>query len=104
MRESTLAYTNYLDKISFGTACEPNEDEIITLEEKLAPWDITDNIDSTRKVHCCLIWQEGARLMLWGLGDPTGRGEGFSFIRVNAKAKVILPGESAEDHNSIFKY
>ena len=36
-------------------------------------------------------------LKLHGEGDPTGRGEGFSFIRISMKDIFLKAGESAQD-------
>jgi transcription initiation factor TFIID subunit 1, fungi type len=36
-------------------------------------------------------------LKLHGEGDPTGRGEGFSFIRISMKDIFLKAGESAQE-------
>ena len=41
--------------------------------------------------------QTNAMLKLHGEGDPTGRGEGFSFIRISMKDIFLKAGESAQD-------
>ncbi|KAG0209065.1 hypothetical protein BGX31_002208, partial [Mortierella sp. GBA43] len=38
-----------------------------------------------------------AMLKLWGAGDPTGRGEGFSFVRISMKDIFLRQGESLEE-------
>ncbi|KAI8070069.1 hypothetical protein BC940DRAFT_296889 [Gongronella butleri] len=58
-------------------------------EQQLAPWFATRNF-----INAC---QGKAMLKLSGDGDPTGCGEGFSFIRVSMKDIFLRAGESAED-------
>ncbi|KAJ1982768.1 hypothetical protein H4R35_000127 [Dimargaris xerosporica] len=61
----------------------------LSVEEQLAPWITTRNfINAT---------QGKAMLKLYGEGDPTGRGEGFSFIRVSMKDIFLRAGETAEE-------
>ena len=55
-------------------------------EVKLAPWRVTKNL--------MLAFRNNGMLQITGPGDPTGRGEGFSFIRVPARAHA-----SAREHN-----
>ncbi|KAF2176337.1 hypothetical protein K469DRAFT_700056 [Zopfia rhizophila CBS 207.26] len=59
------------------------------LELKLAPWHTTKNF-----LNAC---QGKAMLELHGEGDPTGRGEAFSFIKVSMKGGFKDVGESATD-------
>lgn len=44
---------------------------------QLTPWNLTNNY-----VECHLQGKGSGMLQLGGIGDPTGRGEGFSFVRV----------------------
>lgn len=44
---------------------------------QLTPWNLTNNY-----VECHLQGKGSGMLKLGGIGDPTGRGEGFSFVRV----------------------
>ncbi|KAF9974475.1 hypothetical protein BGZ73_002099 [Actinomortierella ambigua] len=67
---------------------EENEDNM-DIEEQLAPWITTRNFLNAT--------QGKAMLKLWGPGDPTGRGEGFSFIRVSMKDIFLRQGESKEE-------
>ncbi|KAJ1980371.1 hypothetical protein H4R34_002484 [Dimargaris verticillata] len=61
----------------------------LSVEEQLAPWITTRNfINAT---------QGKAMLKLYGEGDPTGRGEGFSFIRVSMKDIFLRAGETVEE-------
>lgn len=59
------------------------------LELKLAPWHTTKNF-----LNAC---QGKAMLELHGDGDPTARGEGFSFIKVSMKGGFKDVGESVAD-------
>ncbi|KAJ2718734.1 hypothetical protein GGI07_005618 [Coemansia sp. Benny D115] len=61
----------------------------LSIEELLATWNLTRNfINAT---------QGKAMLKLHGEGDPTGRGEGFSFVRVSMKDIFLRAGESVEE-------
>lgn len=66
---------------------ELGDDEDI--EKQLAPWRATKNF-----LAAC---QGKAMLKLYGDGDPTGRGEGFSFVKTSMKGGFKAFGESAED-------
>lgn len=59
------------------------------IDEQLAPWRITKNF-----LAAC---QGKAMVQLRGEGDPTGRGEGFSFIKVSMKGGYQPEGESIND-------
>ncbi|KAI5292749.1 hypothetical protein KEM55_007537, partial [Ascosphaera atra] len=60
-----------------------------SLEQQMAPWKTTRNF---------LMASSGkAMLQLHGEGDPTGRGEGFSFIKTSMKGGFRAVGESVED-------
>ncbi|KAH7138190.1 hypothetical protein B0J11DRAFT_424393 [Dendryphion nanum] len=59
------------------------------MELRLAPWHTTKNF-----LNAC---QDKAMLELHGAGDPTGRGEGFSFIKVSMKGGFKDVGESTAD-------
>jgi transcription initiation factor TFIID subunit 1 len=60
-----------------------------SLEQQLAPWKTTRNF--------LLATQGKAMLQLHGDGDPTGRGEAFSFIKTSMKGGFRAIGESVED-------
>lgn len=90
--ESMLVGERHLQDYGYGTV-EKTEDEesemTLEVEQQLAPWLATKNfINAT---------QGKAMLKLYGPGDPTGRGEGFSFIRVSMKDIFLRQGESAEE-------
>ncbi|KAJ7899019.1 TAF1 transcription initiation factor TFIID subunit TAF1 [Mycena leptocephala] len=66
-----------LDAGYTDTVEEKGDQSNISFEEKLAPWKTTENF--------LLATQGMAMLQLHGEGDPTGRGEAFSFIRKSMK-------------------
>ncbi|CAG8443224.1 12267_t:CDS:10 [Funneliformis mosseae] len=65
------------------------EESKLAIEQQLAPWITTRNFLNAT--------QTNAMLKLHGEGDPTGRGEGFSFIRISMKDIFLKAGESAQD-------
>ncbi|KAL2217660.1 transcription factor TFIID complex 145 kDa subunit [Thermoascus aurantiacus ATCC 26904] len=75
------------DAIKGGDDDEDVEGE--SLEQQMAPWKTTRNF--------LLASQGKAMLKLHGEGDPTGRGEGFSFIKTSMKGGFKPIGESVED-------
>ncbi|KAK2766294.1 hypothetical protein FQN54_007811 [Arachnomyces sp. PD_36] len=60
-----------------------------SLEQQLAPWKTSRSF--------LLATQGKAMLQLHGGGDPTGRGEAFSFIKTSMKGGFKAIGESIED-------
>ncbi|KAG0369678.1 hypothetical protein BC939DRAFT_405952 [Gamsiella multidivaricata] len=93
--ESMLVGQRHLLDAGYGKAADgeddANEDNEanMDIEEQLAPWITTRNfINAT---------QGKAMLKLWGAGDPTGRGEGFSFVRISMKDIFLRQGESLEE-------
>lgn len=70
-----------------------NEDEEAkegqAVEEQLAPWQTSKNFRSAAS--------NKAMLQLYGEGDPTGRGEAFSFLKVSMKGGFRAPNQSIED-------
>ena len=64
-------------------------DDAAGIEHHLAPWQIT---------NVFLAATAGKAMMtLHGEGDPTGRGEGFSFVHTSMKGTFKGDGESAQD-------
>ncbi|KAF9922459.1 hypothetical protein FBU30_007413 [Linnemannia zychae] len=94
--ESMLVGQRHLLDAGYGRAADGDEDNAnedteanMDIEEQLAPWITTRNfINAT---------QGKAMLKLWGAGDPTGRGEGFSFVRISMKDIFLREGESLEE-------
>lgn len=70
-------------------ADDEDEKEGQSLEHQLAPWHTTKNF-----LNAC---QGKAMLQLHGEGDPSGRGEAFSFIKTSMKGGFKAIGESVED-------
>ncbi|KAL9055665.1 MAG: hypothetical protein Q9162_003391 [Coniocarpon cinnabarinum] len=68
---------------------DDDEGNTRTLDQQLAPWQTTKNF-----LNAC---QGKAMLQLHGEGDPTGRGEAFSFIRTSMKGGFKPQGESVEE-------
>lgn len=68
---------------------DDDEKEGQSLDQQLAPWQTSKNF-----LNAC---QGKAMLQLHGEGDPTGRGEGFNFIRTSMKGGFKEIGESVED-------
>ncbi|KAJ2513435.1 hypothetical protein GGI11_004400, partial [Coemansia sp. RSA 2049] len=64
-------------------------DSKLSIEELLATWNLTRNFLNAT--------QGKAMLKLYGEGDPTGIGEGFSFVRVSMKDIFLRAGESVEE-------
>ena len=68
---------------------QPDDDETnLSVEQQLAPWITTKNF--------LFATQAKAMLRLHGEGDPTGRGEAFSFIRISMKDIFVKAGEDYE--------
>ncbi|SAM05624.1 hypothetical protein [Absidia glauca] len=91
--ESMLVGERHLQDLGYGDANDEDEggdgDTKLEAEQQLAPWFSTRNFINAS--------QGKAMLKLYGAGDPTGRGEGFSFIRVSMKDIFLRAGESAEE-------
>ena len=68
---------------------DDDEVEGESFEQQMAPWRTTRNF--------LLASQGKAMLKLHGEGDPTSRGEGFSFIKTSMKGGFRAIGESVED-------
>ncbi|THV07607.1 hypothetical protein K435DRAFT_709654 [Dendrothele bispora CBS 962.96] len=62
-----------------------DDDSNLSIEQQLAPWITTKNF--------LFATQAKAMLRLHGDGDPTGRGEAFSFIRISMKDIFVKAGE-----------
>ncbi|KAF2859618.1 hypothetical protein K470DRAFT_218613 [Piedraia hortae CBS 480.64] len=82
----------HLRDLGLSTGREEDDkdvDENDHIEKQLAPWQATKNFIAAT--------QGKAMLTLHGEGDPTGRGEGFSFVKTSMKGGFQMQGESAED-------
>lgn len=81
----------HLEDAGYGKTVEDDDDENegTSIEEQLAPWNITRNfINAT---------QGKAMLQLHGEGDPSGCGEAFSFLRTSMKGGFRAMGESVNE-------
>lgn len=66
-----------MQESAFG---DEDQESILDDELKLAPWNLTNNF---------LIAAQGkAMLELHGIGDPTGVGEAFSFVKIPLKTQI----------------
>jgi transcription initiation factor TFIID subunit 1 len=74
-------------KTAEGNA-EDEEGEGLDIEQQLAVWSTTLNY---KKAEAQKAW-----LLIHGDGDPTGRGEGFSFLKTNMKNYFLRKGETEE--------
>ncbi|KAL4787291.1 hypothetical protein BJX76DRAFT_345592 [Aspergillus varians] len=68
---------------------EDNDEESESFEQQMAPWKASRNF--------LLASQGKAMLKLHGEGDPTRRGEGYSFVKTSMKGGFKAIGESVED-------
>ncbi|KAJ5499198.1 Transcription initiation factor TFIID subunit 1 domain of unknown function [Penicillium expansum] len=80
--------TGYGNDAETGGENEEDE-EFESFEQQMAPWKATRNF--------LLASQGKAMLKLHGEGDPTGRGEGYNFIKTSMKGGFKAIGESVED-------
>ncbi|WVQ97109.1 hypothetical protein IAU59_004219 [Kwoniella sp. CBS 9459] len=67
---------------------EDEDDSGLDIEQQLAVWSTTHNYK--------IAEAQKAWLMIHGEGDPTGRGEGFSFLRANMKNYFLRKGETEQ--------
>ncbi|WWC99494.1 hypothetical protein V866_006397 [Kwoniella sp. B9012] len=67
---------------------EDEDDSGLDIEQQLAVWSTTHNYK--------LAEAQKAWLVVHGEGDPTGRGEGFSFLRANMKNYFLRKGETEQ--------
>lgn len=75
------------------TAEGKDEDDLgdeagLDIEQKLAVWSTTLNYKKAE--------QQKAWLIVHGDGDPTGRGEGYSFLTTNMKGWFLRAGETEQ--------
>ncbi|VDK77693.1 unnamed protein product [Onchocerca ochengi] len=77
--EQRLKDAGYGEKYFFTPENEDDSDDQVTIEDeiKCAPWNTTRAYISSMKGKCLLDQT--------GIADPTGCGEGFSYVRVSAK-------------------
>ena len=83
---------NLADSGYSKTVDDENEDEEkegMSLEQQLTPWVSTKNFINATSGK--------AMLQLHGEGDPSGRGEAFSFVKTSMKGGFKAVGESVEE-------
>ncbi|TNY19545.1 Atypical/TAF1 protein kinase [Rhodotorula diobovata] len=83
----TLQDAGYTNGAEEGGAGE--DDSKLDTEQQLAPWITTKNFVNANA--------NKAMLKLHGEGDPSGRGEAFSFLRVSMKDIFLRAGETMEE-------
>lgn len=91
LAESMQVGQRHLLDCGYTNTAEGDDDDEskMDIEQLLAPWITSKNfINAT---------QGKAMLKLHGEGDPSGRGEAFSFIRVSMKEIFLRAGEDAEE-------
>ena len=89
LAESMQVGQRHLQDAGYSQAADAEGDESnLSVEQKLAPWITTKNF--------LFATQAKAMLQLHGEGDPTGRGEAFSFIRISMKDIFVKAGEDYE--------
>ena len=91
--ESMEVGQQHLQDAGFGKDDDQDEDddgrEGGSIEQELAPWYTSRNFLNAA--------QGKAMLQLHGEGDPSGRGEAFSFIKTSMKGGFKAMGESVEE-------
>lgn len=74
---------------------EQNPENILDDEIQMAPWNITK--------HFQLATQQKGMVQVYGPGDPTGRGEGFSFFWRSMKEMFLWSSATEEDYDSYYQ-
>ncbi|KAK7064030.1 putative transcription initiation factor TFIID subunit [Favolaschia claudopus] len=92
LTESMQVGQRHLQDAGYSQAADAVDDKDdqsnLSVEQQLAPWITTKNF--------LFATQAKAMLRLHGDGDPTGRGEAFSFIRISMKDIFVKAGENYE--------
>jgi transcription initiation factor TFIID subunit 1, fungi type len=88
LNESMQVGQRHLQDLGYSNETGEGDESNLTVEQQLAPWITTKNF--------LLATQAKAMLRLHGDGDPSGRGEAFSFLRVSMKDIFVKAGEDYE--------
>lgn len=92
LSEATAVGNQQLEDAGYGNVDfgDDNDEDAAKapLAKQLTPWGTTKSFVSAAT--------KGSFMKLHGDGDPTGRGEAFSFIRVSAKTPFVKAGEDPE--------
>ncbi|KAK4687485.1 hypothetical protein P7C73_g2628, partial [Tremellales sp. Uapishka_1] len=94
--EAMQVGARHLHDAGYSKTAEGNAEEEIgddpdaglDIEQQLAVWETTLNY---KKAEAQKAW-----LVVHGEGDPTGRGEGFSFLKTNMKSYFLRKGETED--------
>lgn len=68
------------------------DEKLMRLEEKLLPWNITKNFINATQMR--------AMVQIHGAGDPTGCGEGFSFLKTSMKGGFVKSNNDLNSNDS----
>lgn len=68
------------------------DEKLVKLEEKLLPWNITKNFINATQMR--------AMVQIHGAGDPTGCGEGFSFLKTSMKGGFVRSSSDTNNNDS----
>ncbi len=97
--EAMQAGARHLHDAGYSKTAEGKEEEEfvddaggLDIEQQLAVWSTTNNY---KKAEAQKAW-----IAVHGEGDPTGRGEGFSFLRTNMKGYFLRAGETEQGRRS----
>lgn len=90
LMESMQVGQRHLQDLGYSQSAEGGDadDSNLSVDQQLAPWITTKNF--------LLATQSKAMLRLHGDGDPSGRGEMFSMLRVSMKDIFVKAGEDYE--------
>ncbi|KIY51236.1 hypothetical protein FISHEDRAFT_64273 [Fistulina hepatica ATCC 64428] len=88
LAESMQVGQRHLQDAGYTQTVEQEDEQNLSVEQQLAPWNTTKNF-----ISAC---QQKAMLQLHGPGDPTGRGEAFSMMRISMKDIFVKAGENYE--------
>lgn len=90
LTESMQVGQRHLQDLGYSQSAEggDGDESHLSVEQQLAPWITTKNF--------LLATQAKAMLRLHGDGDPSGRGEAFSMLRVSMKDIFVKAGEDYE--------
>lgn len=70
-----------------------HDEELVKLEENLTPWNASKNFINATQLR--------AMIQIHGSGDPTGCGEGFSFLKTSMKGGFLKSTTSLTSLNNI---
>ena len=97
--EAMQVGARHLHDAGYSKTAEGKEDEDggedtspLDIEQQLAVWSTTNNY---KKAESQKAW-----VAVHGEGDPTGRGEGFSFLRSSMKDYFLRKGETEQGRRS----